>query len=239
MALLKFLVKKNDSSDTLQLPSVSLCASTTLSEKDIRCANESVLKKLEVKKPTRKVSTREKYNGYTSEQRARIAKYAAENGPTRASRHFSTRWNINVPELSVRRLKAEYLSKLKEVSARCDENEAPNVTSLPTKPQGRPLMLGKVLDTAVQDYVTTIRAVGGVVNTSICMAAAEGIVAARDQGLLAQHGGHIELTKTWARSLLTRMGMLKGNAQMLVKLLSQTSTRSKLIFLLMFKQRWL
>ena len=139
----------------------------------------------------------------------------------------------------MRRLKAEYLSKLKEVSARCDENEAPNVTSLPTKPQGRPLMLGKVLDTAVQDYVTTIRAVGGVVNTSICMAAAEGIVAARDQGLLAQHGGHIELTKTWARSLLTRMGMLKGNAQMLVKLLSQTSTRSKLIFLLMFKQRWL
>ena len=60
MALLKFLVKKNDGSDTLQLPSVSLCASSTLSEKDIRSANESVLKKLEVKKPTsvtRKVST--------------------------------------------------------------------------------------------------------------------------------------------------------------------------------------
>ena len=84
MALLKFLVKKNNGSDTLQLPSVSLCASTTLSEKDIRSVNESVLKKLEVKKPTlvtRKVSTREKQNGYTPEQRAQIAKYAAENGP--------------------------------------------------------------------------------------------------------------------------------------------------------------
>ena len=118
MALLKFLVKKNDSSDTLQLPSVSLCASTTLSEKNIRSANESVLKKLEVKKPTsvtRKVSTREKYNGYTPEKRVQIAKYAAENGSTRASRHFSTLWNINVPESSVRRLKAKYLSKLKEV----------------------------------------------------------------------------------------------------------------------------
>ena len=98
-------------------------------------------------------------------------------------------------------------------------------------------MLGKVLDTAVQDYITAISTVGGVVNTNICMAAAEGIVAAHDQGLLAQHGGHIELTKTWARSLHTRM--LKGNAQMLVKLLSHASTSSKLIFLLMSKQRWL
>ena len=79
MALLKFLVKKNNG-DTLQLPSVSLCTSTTLSEKDIRSANESVLKKLEVKKPTlvtRKMPTKEKHNGYTPEQRAQIAKYAA------------------------------------------------------------------------------------------------------------------------------------------------------------------
>ena len=35
MALLKFLVKKDDGSDTLQLPGVSLCALTTLSEKNI------------------------------------------------------------------------------------------------------------------------------------------------------------------------------------------------------------
>ena len=34
-------------------------------------------------------------------------------------------------------------------------------------------------------------------------------MAACDQGLLAQHGGHIELTKTWARPLLTRMGYVK------------------------------
>ena len=55
MVLLKFLVKKNDGSDT---------------------------QKQEVKKPslvTHKVSTREKYNGYTPEQRVHIAKYAAEN----------------------------------------------------------------------------------------------------------------------------------------------------------------
>ena len=44
MALLKFLVKKDDGSDTLQLPGVSSCALTTLSEKNIRSANESILK---------------------------------------------------------------------------------------------------------------------------------------------------------------------------------------------------
>ena len=155
------------------------------------------------------MSTREKYNGYSPEQRAQIGKYAAENGPTRASRHFSTLWNMDIPESSVRRLKSEYLSKVKELRARAEENDVPSVTSLPTKPQGRPLMLGKVFDTAVQDYVTAMRAVGGVVNTNICMAAAEGIVASRDQGLLAQHGGHIQITNTWARSLLTRMGYVK------------------------------
>ena len=68
-------------------------------------------------------------------------------------------------------------------------------------------MLGKVIDTAVQDYVTAMTAVGSVVNTNICMA--EGIVASRDQGLLAQHGGHIQITNTWARSLLTRIGYVK------------------------------
>ena len=48
----------------------------------------------------------------------------------------------------------------------------------PTK-QGRPLLLGQALDESVQDYVTSMRTVGGVVNTAIVMAAAEGITAAR------------------------------------------------------------
>ena len=67
-------------------------------------------------------------------------------------------------------------------------------------------MLGKTLDTTVQEYITALRAAGGVVNTSICMAAAEGIVISHDQDLLVKHGGHILITKSWARSNLTRMG---------------------------------
>ena len=41
------------------------------------------------------------------------------------------------------------------------------------------------------------------------MAAASGLVAARCSGLLQEHGGHIEITKAWAKSLLKRMGYVK------------------------------
>ena len=41
------------------------------------------------------------------------------------------------------------------------------------------------------------------------LAAAERIITARDQSLLVQHGGHIQLTKSWAKSLLMRMGYVK------------------------------
>ena len=83
------------------------------------------------------------------------------------------------------------------------------MTSLPTKPQGRPVLLGQVLDEDVQEYVRSQRAVGRVVNTAIVRAGAEGIVLARDRSLLVKYGGHIDLTKSWAKSLLHRMGYSK------------------------------
>ena len=41
------------------------------------------------------------------------------------------------------------------------------------------------------------------------MAAAEGIISARNISKLSSHGGHIVITKSWARSLLSRMGYVK------------------------------
>ena len=132
---------------------------------------------------TEPTAKRGKYNDYTPEQCAQIGKYAAENGPTRAAKHFS------VPESTARRLKSEYLQQV-------GENASVPVQKLPTKPQG-PLLLGQALDTSVQEYIKALRTVGGVVNTRIVMAAAHGIVAARDQSLLVQYGGHMAVTKSW------------------------------------------
>ena len=50
---------------------------------------------------------------------------------------------------------------------------------------------------------------GGVVNTTITMAAAEGIVQNSDSKLLAKNGGNIVISKHWAKSLLARMGFVK------------------------------
>ena len=90
---------------------------------------------------------------------------------------------------------SECFKKLKE-TVTCEERENVHMTALPTKAQGWPLMLGKEVDAAVQNYITVMRAVHGVVTTKICMAAAEGVVIALDQGLLVEHGGHIHITKT-------------------------------------------
>ena len=70
-------------------------------------------------------------------------------------------------------------------------------------------MLGEDLDAAVQEYVQSLRMAGGVINTLVIMTAAQGIIAVRDVSKLVSHGGHIEITKTWARSLLIRMGYVK------------------------------
>ena len=48
-------------------------------------------------------------------------------------------------------------------------------------------------------------------NTVLVLADAEGIVAAADGSRLRQdkHGGSLVLTKSWAKSLLSRMGLVK------------------------------
>ena len=146
------------------------------------------------------------YNGYTAKQRADIGKYAMENGPTRAAKHFSC------PESTARRLKAEYLKKLAQVKAQNKGKPSAIIRAmkeLPTKPQGRPVLLGDTLDKLVQEYVTSQRKAGAPVNTTILAGAIKGIVAAHSRSLLIQYGGHLDIKKSLCISLLNRMGYTK------------------------------
>ena len=61
------------------------------------------------------------------------------------------------------------------------------------------------MDMKVQMYLKKVREGGGVVLTRIAMAAARGIVLTCDRSLLVKFGGHVELIKHWAYSLLHRM----------------------------------
>ena len=59
-------------------------------------------------------------------------------------------------------------------------------------------------------FIKSVRDSGGVVNSAIVRAAAKEIVLSHDRSLLFENGGHIELTKSWAKSLLKRMNMVKS-----------------------------
>ena len=61
-------------------------------------------------------------------------------------------------------------------------------------------MLGEQLDSKVQNHVQALRNAGMPTGSSVVMAAGEGMIMAHDRTLLVQHGGHIEITKSWARS---------------------------------------
>ena len=72
-----------------------------------------------------------------------------------------------------------------------------------------PLLLGSRLGRQVKEYVIALRATAGIVSTAIVLAAAERIVAAAEQSFLRQHGSLLMLTKSCAKSLLIRMGLVK------------------------------
>lgn len=76
------------------------------------------------------------------------------------------------------------------------------------KKRGRPLLLGDI-DSRVQTYIKTIRKSGGAINSRIVMSAAKGLVLYYNPSLLKEKGGHIELSRNWALSLLERMYYVK------------------------------
>ena len=114
--------------------------------------------------------------------------------------------NRKITESTARRLKSEYVLALAQ---RKNDPEGLLVKCLPTKAQGRSLLLGQDLYKAVREYIEVTRAAGGVVNTAIVMAAAVGIISSRDVTKLSSHEGYVNITKTWAKSLLKRMGYVK------------------------------
>ena len=122
----------------------------------------------------------------------------------------------NLKESTVRGWKTVYLRELASKLKAGDKDTA--VERLPVKPKGRPLLLGPELDRQVQDHLISLHDAGGVVNTSIAIAAATGIVRRHDSNLLAVNGGHIILKKHWVQYLLQRMGYVKRKASSKAKI---------------------
>ena len=75
------------------LPGLQDCEGLT--RKQLRAANESVMREKK-EHPGPADGKRGPYNQYSAEQRAQIGKYAAENGPERAARRFSSQLSLKV-----------------------------------------------------------------------------------------------------------------------------------------------
>ncbi len=167
------------------------------------------MKKAQLKK-ARNVT---KHNKYTPVERAVIGKYAAENGPTKVCNHFSKELGVIIVENTARKLRDEYLIQLKvQVDSQAPGQcySAPtDVHCLPTKRQGRLLLLAENLDGIVQNFIHETRKAGEVINTSVVVAMATGIIKAKQPSLLSENGGHLTISPSWTKSVLGRMGYVK------------------------------
>ena len=144
------------------------------------------------------------YMKFTPEQKAQVARYALESRNKRAIVKYSKQWGVDLKESTVRTWKTKYTEGLRKRKP----TEPLPIKALPDRKQGRPLLLGDELDTAVQAYVESIRKLGGVVNTAIVLGGAEAIIADRDRTLLDT----LAPGKDWAKSLLSRIGYVKRKA---------------------------
>ena len=84
---------------------------------------------------------------FTPEQKAQVARYALESGNKRAIVKYSKQWGVELKESTVGTWKTKYTEGLQKSKP---------TEPLPDQKQGRPLLLGDELDTAVQAYVENI-----------------------------------------------------------------------------------
>ena len=110
-------------------------------------------------------------------------------------------------ESTVRGWKTTYLQEL-AIKVKAGEEDL-SVKQFPEVQKSQPLLLRRELDCQVRAYLTVLCDAGGGVNTSIAIAAANGIIRRHESNLLAVNGGHIVQTKYWAKYLMQRMGYIK------------------------------
>ena len=147
----------------------------------------------------KKRKTKGNYTHYSDEDRAKIGKYATENGNERARKRFLTKFP-HLTESTVRSFKKRYLEKMETEKKKA--NPQP-VTSLPNNVRGRPPILLE-LDGKLIKYLKTVRAKGGVVNIHVVRATAQALIVSNPA--LTQCLSRFEMPRSWVQSIYRRMG---------------------------------
>ena len=126
------------------------------------------------------------YTTYTPEQRAKIGRYALENGNGRARRHFLLECP-NLKESIVRSFKKAYAQEL---------------LAIQTKPKGRPPALLE-FDGKLIKFLKAVRAEGGVLNINVVRAASKALIASNPSSFSLKN---FSLPRSWVQSLYRWMG---------------------------------
>ena len=144
---------------------------------------------LVAQRKTEVASTGKKRGSYatTSEElKAKVAKYAAENGASASLRHLKSAQELDLKESTVRGWVTTYQKRLDSLSK---EGKPLTVSVLSEKSRGRPLLVGSELEEQVKLFVGQLRRSWAVVNSAIVRAAARGIILAKDANLLEENEG--------------------------------------------------
>ena len=125
----------------------------------------------------------------------------------------------------------QYRSELRPAAGKSG-TRAVYVKKLCEKKWRRPLLIGEDLERQLQEFISQVRSFGGVVNTAITLAAAKGIVLAKDANMLSENGGgYLNLTRDWGKRLLSRMGLVKRKATTTLKITAEIFEDLKVQFL--------
>ena len=228
MALLKYFQLKTARKQPLPDPNGEL--SSKIPPSGISSANTCVGKLLNSMPPSSDAH-RGPYAILSPAQKFEIGKKAAEIGTTAAMRYYAKNYpDLELKETSVRRFKNNYQAQLKSSTKEASENFT--VQELVPKKRGRPLLIGEELDEQVREYVRELRKSGVIINAHVVIAVGMGLVMSKDANLLAENGGHVSLTKHWARYLLSRMGFVKRRANTKSKVSVEHFDELKELFLL-------
>ena len=164
MALLRYLQCK----DRLPEPKESL--SSSIPPQAITRVNQEVQAATEKEVQVREKGKRGAYHRYSPRECADIGRYASQHGMAAAVRFFSRKLKSTVRETTVRTIKTAYVEEIRR--KRRGEPSGGDITVLPLKKCGRPVLLGPDVDTKVQMYLKKVRDGGRAVSARTVVAGA-------------------------------------------------------------------
>lgn len=159
---------------------------------------------------------RVQYTRLTQEEKAKVARYASENGVPNTLKHFK---ELGVKETSIRDWKRAYERELKRKCESSAPGQAVVVKALPVKKRGRPPLLGEKMDKSLQELILSMRGRGSPITTTITVGLARGLLLKSKNLSLDGFADSPELSREWAKSVLRRMGFTKRRANSTSKVL--------------------